>query len=196
MKICREQCVMEEKYNKREKIKCIVFLLLSILWMAVIFMFSAQTGEESDAQSGFLTNLICKLIPFQLSEGGIDNLTLIIRKMAHFTEYAILGVLYFNTAHYFMAYRKNEKNIYGGNGRAACKAVAFTTALCMLYAMSDEFHQSFTDGRSPALRDVIIDMCGGFAGSMLALLIINIAAGKDRRGKENDSKENDRICRK
>lgn len=187
---------MEEKYNKREKIKCIVFLLLSILWMAVIFMFSAQTGEESDAQSGFLTNLICKLIPFQLSEGGMDTLTLIIRKMAHFTEYAILGVLYFNTAHYFMAYRKNEKNIYGGNWRAAGKAVAFTTALCMLYAMSDEFHQSFTDGRSPALRDVIIDMCGGFAGSMLALLIINIAAGKDKRGKENDSKENDRICRK
>lgn len=180
MKTCREQCVMEERFRERKKRKGIVFLLLSLLWMTVIFMFSAQTGEASDIQSSFLTDLICKLIPFELSDSGINTLTFIIRKTAHFTEYAILGALYFETVHSFRAYRKNERNIYRDDRRAPWKTVLFTTALCMLYAMSDEFHQSFTAGRSPAVRDVIIDTCGGFAGSMLVLLMVNIAAKKNK----------------
>ena len=171
---------MEERFRERKKRKGIVFLLLSILWMAVIFMFSAQTGEASDTQSGFLTKLVCKLIPFELSDSGIDTLTFIIRKAAHFTEYAILGALYFETVYSFAAYRKNEMNIYRNDRRGAWKTVLFTTALCLLYAMSDEFHQSFTDGRSPAVRDVIIDTCGGFAGSMFILLIANIAGKKNK----------------
>lgn len=179
MKTCREQCVMEERFRERKKRKGIVFLLLSVLWMTVIFMFSAQTGEVSDKQSGFLTDLVCKLIPFELSDSGINTLTFIIRKAAHFTEYAVLGALYFETVHSFRAYKKKERNYRNGR-RAAWKTVLFTTALCMLYAMSDEFHQSFTAGRSPAVRDVIIDTCGGFAGSMLVLLMVNIAAKKNK----------------
>lgn len=156
---------MEEKFKVREKRKGIIFLLLSLLWMAVIFMFSAQTGDESGRQSGFLAEIVERLIPFELSEGGMETLTFIIRKAAHFTEYAVLGALYFETAYCFR---------YEGKKKSCYKTVLLTTVLCMLYAMSDEFHQSFTDGRSPAVRDVIIDTCGGFAGGMLVLFIVCI----------------------
>lgn len=170
---------MEERYSKREKRRGIIFLLLSILWMAVIFMFSAQTGDESGRQSGFIADMLCKLIPFKLSKAEMDTLTFIIRKTAHFTEYAVLGVLYFKTSYYFCGYidsgsGKNEGNKYNVKRKSFYKTVLLTTALCMLYAVSDEFHQSFSDGRSPAVRDVLIDTCGGFAGSMLAFLIARI----------------------
>lgn len=172
---------MEEKYNGGEKRKGIIFLLLSILWMAVIFMFSAQTGDESGRQSGFLADMICKLIPFELSEGGMDTLTFIIRKAAHFTEYAVLGALYFETAFCFVRQnRKNEEKTYEAEKKSLYKTALITTALCMLYAASDEFHQSFTDGRSPAVRDVIIDTCGGFAGNMLVLFIVWIKRKKNK----------------
>lgn len=167
---------MEEKYNKNEKRKGAVFLLLSILWMAVIFMFSAQTGEVSHKQSGFLTDIVRRLIPFELSESEMDTVTFIIRKLAHFTEYAILGALYFETVYYLVMYKKLMKKLY-------YKTVLLATALCMMYAVSDEFHQYFTDGRSPSVRDVIIDTLGGFAGSMLVMLIICVAAKKKREEK-------------
>lgn len=165
---------MEERLNKREKRKGIIFLLLSILWMAVIFMFSAQTGDVSGSQSGFLADIVCKLIPFELSEDGKNILIFIIRKMAHFTEYAILGILYFNMLFCFSIYKKNQENIHKAWKKEVFKIVLLAAVLCMLYAMSDEFHQSFSDGRSPAVRDVIIDTFGGFAGSLSAFFVCTV----------------------
>jgi VanZ family protein len=42
-------------------------------------------------------------------------------------------------------------------------------ALIVIYAVSDEFHQSFTPGREPKLRDVLIDTAGSFLGMYLTL---------------------------
>ena len=172
---------MEEKYNIREKRTGIIFLLLSVLWMAVIFMFSAQTGDESGRQSGFIADIVRKLIPFELSLSEIDTLTFIIRKLAHFTEYAVLGVLYFETVYSFRRQSiKGAENVYEVKRKLCCITVLLTAVLCMLYAVSDEFHQFFTDGRSPTVKDVIIDTCGGFAGSMLVMLIVCIKEKKKK----------------
>lgn len=133
--------------------------------------------------------MVCRLIPFKLSEGATDTLVFIIRKMAHFTEYAILGILYLGTAYYFVRYReiKDSKEIkegrYKADNKKKIRLVLLASVICMLYAISDEFHQSFTDGRSPAVRDVIIDTCGGFAGSILAFFCMQ-AAGKRKERKE------------
>ena len=149
--------------------------------MAVIFMFSAQTGEVSNSQSGLLMDIVCKLIPFELSESGINTLVFIIRKMAHFTEYAILGILYFSTIYCFSMYKRNQENIHKAKEWSGFKTVLMAAVLCMLYAISDEFHQSFSDGRSPAVRDVIIDTFGGFAGSMSAVFCVYIAGKRKVR---------------
>lgn len=174
---------MEENLNKRNIRKGMIFLLLSVLWMAVIFIFSSQTGDDSGKQSDFLASLVCKIIPAELSESGLDNLTFFIRKLAHFTEYAVLGILYYEMIYSFSennSDRKQHKDEMQDINKAEHKnkhkpkiMVAIVIVMCMLYASSDEFHQSFTDGRSPSVRDVCIDTCGGAAGCMLTCFIIN-----------------------
>ncbi len=136
-----------------------------ILWMAVIFMFSAQPASQSgDLSKG----IIYKLIEFI---GGFSNIPVfsldnsesfaeiigvldhVVRKLAHFTIFAILGALVYNLVHLYT---------YIG-----WKAVVITASVCLLYAVSDEVHQLFVPGRAGMIKDVFID----FSGSSAAILI-------------------------
>lgn len=70
----------------------------------------------------------------------------IIKKTAHIMEYGILATLLY-------------RGLIGSkitNKKAMWLAVLFAS----LYGISDEFHQSFTPGREPRLRDVAIDTTG------------------------------------
>ncbi|MGL6119966.1 MAG: VanZ family protein [Fusobacteriaceae bacterium] len=40
-----------------------------------------------------------------------------------------------------------------------------------LYAMTDEYHQSFIIGRGASIRDVIIDASGGLSGALLVKIV-------------------------
>ena len=63
-----------------------------ILWIAFIWANSLMSGDASSAESGFLLQLLRPLIEAL----GIDDLELahtVLRKIGHFTEYAVLGVL-------------------------------------------------------------------------------------------------------
>ena len=46
-----------------------------------------------------------------------------------------------------------------------------TIGIGILYAMSDEFHQSFSPGRSPKVTDVYIDTLGVIVGALLVIFI-------------------------
>lgn len=76
-----------------------------------------------------------------------------LRKIAHFLEYF---VLMFFTLKIFAKGKLNNKK------------VDLEVILCFLivifYAISDEFHQSFVTDRYFAIRDIIIDSCGGLVG--------------------------------
>jgi len=86
-----------------------------------------------------------------VTEGAVD---LVLRKCAHMTVYALLAVACVRgLAH------------HGLPPRAQLGGAALVAAL---YAISDEFHQTFVPGRSGAPRDVAIDLVGIAAG--LALL--------------------------
>ena len=71
---------------------------------------------------------------------------IIIRKMAHISEYALLSLSF------IYGFYKNKTSIY--------KTCFYTFFMTFLYACSDEFHQLFTNGRSGQLCDVMIDMIG------------------------------------
>jgi len=68
------------------------------------------------------------------------------KKSAHFVEYAILATLTYR------AFLKEKVK----NQRAIFFAVIFS----FIYAITDEYHQSFVPGRGPAVRDIIIDTLG------------------------------------
>lgn len=118
----------------------------SLIILLLIFWFSSRNASQSTMQSdSFLF-----LFPF-LQE---DIARFVIRKLAHFTIYTLLG---------FCVYRSFKE---------PCSIRAFGIAIlfCFLYACTDEFHQFFIAGRSAQFRDVLIDTCGAFVGQCLSYI--------------------------
>lgn len=126
-------------------------LILLILWMIVIFVMSSFDASQSGSQSGFIVSLINKVLRVE----NVELLGIIIRKLAHLTEYAILGILMINCL-------KDYK---------IRKYLLISVILCFLYACTDEFHQTFIPGRSGNIIDVMIDTTGSFIGIIMYYLI-------------------------
>lgn len=137
----------------RKKLQKFLAWLALLVWMGVIFYFSHQSGDAS----------------MQLSDGILDSfkslfqnfldyhtLSYIVRKIAHFTEYFILGLLIYHLVKQYRVISKTE--------------IIWMILFCVIYAMSDEFHQVFIGGRSPKVFDVIIDSLG----SSLSILILQL----------------------
>lgn len=59
--------------------------------------------------------------------------------------------------------------------------IYISTMLGILYAISDEIHQSFTPGRGPKITDVFIDSLGVFFGIIVILLIVEIINIKNKK---------------
>jgi VanZ family protein len=95
----------------------------------------------------------------------------ILKKLAHIIEYAILAILMYRALKESGMEKKN----------AGYSAII----LCFLYGLSDEFHQSFTPGREPTLRDVIIDTIGGSAGIWITWKLLPKVPEKPRKWLEN-----------
>jgi VanZ family protein len=77
-----------------------------------------------------------------------------IKKTAHVVEYCILSILFDYSLRHTTHFSRSKRLIY-------------TLAFIAVYAASDEFHQSFTPGREPRIRDVVIDILGGSIGIYL-----------------------------
>jgi len=125
--------------------KKILSVSLVIAWMAIIFIMSSFNSIDSSNQSNFIVNIIADI--FNISNTEIISLT--IRKLAHFTEYFILGLLMANMLKYY-----NRKEYIG-------------IIICVIYAISDEMHQLFVSGRSCQILDMLIDTIGSSAGIFL-----------------------------
>ncbi|SUY45554.1 phosphotransbutyrylase [Clostridium putrefaciens] len=142
---------------KKVSKKQLNFALL-IGWMILIFYFSSQIGEVSSEKS--------KIVIYMFNVLGLDlntyfgNIaTLIVRKMAHFTEYFILFILTYNVVKYY--FKKG-------------KLFFISYIITVSYAMTDEFHQLFVPGRAGALKDVLIDSTGGLFGILIVIIFIKI----------------------
>lgn len=127
-----------------------------LLWMGLIFYFSAQVGEDSGNLSFNITEIAFKIVKKIAPYMDIDTFHHFIRKGAHFTVYLILGILSLN------AFQKSK--LLGSKG------IVFALGLCILYAISDEIHQAFVPGRGPSMKDVGIDSLGSMMGIGIYLL--------------------------
>jgi VanZ family protein len=125
-----------------------------LFWMA--FIFFASTGAFSgDNTSRIIRPLLLWLFP-HVSEERIAIVHLLVRKLAHFSEYAVLG---------FLAARA-----FAGSARQMLREywVVASFILVVAYALLDEFHQSFVASRTASIFDSLIDITGGL--SMLICL--------------------------
>lgn len=157
----------------------LIFLLA--LWMIVIFIMSSQPANQSSQVSG---GIVSKIIAFvyrdfdaldkQYQESVTDIITVIVRKTAHFLEFFILGLI-----SCFIALTYKDKGYFV---RIVC-----TVFFCVIYAISDEFHQCFVPGRAGKFGDVCIDSAGSILAILLLIMIENCK--KRRRLGELDAKK-------
>ncbi len=145
------------------------FLAASILTAIAIFCFSAQSGPDSAELSEGVTLTVARVVrpgfdelpaPEKLS--FMDQLGLVVRKCAHFSEFALLA---FNLACWLRLRRMDRP-------RAAALLPAWVIAT--LYAGTDELHQMFVEARGPAILDVGIDSAGALTGALVALAAMAI----------------------
>lgn len=124
-----------------------------LVWMA--FITFASTGEFSAANtSRILRPLLLWLFP-HLVAAQIDEIHFLIRKAAHFTEYAIFALL--------------AARALATSSRQVLRRGWFILSLLLVaaYALLDEYHQSFVATRTASVKDSLIDVAGG----LFALLV-------------------------
>ncbi len=148
----------------KRKLLFVVFLVFTILWMALIFGMSSQNGDESGGLSEKVTRVICKVVISNyenLSQTEqdlyISKLNYPVRKCAHMSEYCVLFMLMYGTVFYLTA-KKRLRRI-------------FPFAFTVLYAATDEIHQLFVGGRAGAFLDVLIDSSGALLGLLIIIIV-------------------------
>ena len=115
--------------------KRLIFAALALVWLGFIFWNSAQDADAS----GSMSSTLLSLLNLPISEH-------LLRKIAHFVQFALLGFL-----------------ISGAltHGKMPWGWLLFTVLCC---ACVDETIQAFSLGRSSKLSDVWLDLVGSVTG--------------------------------
>jgi VanZ family protein len=126
----------------------------ALAWMMLIFVGSTDV-LSAEHTSRFLIPFLHWLDPHMPIATAMTLQTLV-RKLGHVTEYAILAALLWRA-------------LRSGRSFQTRLALLFSVALfaCAVFAASDEFHQSFVPSRTPAVHDVMIDICGAAIGLLI-----------------------------
>lgn len=150
-----------------DKRKFAVFTALTLLWMIVIFLFSAQPAEES-----YKTSDLVLAIQQKYFDVFIKKLTpFLIRKMAHMAEFGLLAVFSWITLR-TGGDSLFKKNTYFNSFLAVLLFASF-------YAFTDELHQFFVPGRNASVLDWLFDSLG----ALTALWIVHLISIK-KQAKE------------
>jgi VanZ family protein len=124
--------------------------------MAFIFWMSTETFS-SEYTLSLLEIVIRSLVP-EISTQGLDSIHTVIRKAGHVVEYFILGLLLFRSF--------RGGSISSWNWRWPF----FAVIVVVLWAASDEFHQSFVSTRTASVVDVGMDIAGGIFAQFVGAL--------------------------
>ncbi|UQZ83933.1 VanZ like family protein [Paenibacillus konkukensis] len=162
---------------RRKKWKFLLWLALTCAWLVLIFVKSAQTYSEQDIRPLLAEwlpyDLLMKWLPhieFYYDHGLVtstqpyDFIEFFIRKGGHVTEYLVLCFLSVMTL------------LAKPAGRVT--AVLAGTVFSVLYAASDEWHQSFVAGRTGHAIDVGVDAIGAVLMALIFTAVFLIAGRK------------------
>lgn len=150
--------------------KYYVSWLPAILIMVMIFFFSSKPADESARSSMPIADAVLKI--YEITFGtDIQNETRdewimradhIVRKTAHFLEYALLSA-----AIAFPLWIRKYRGI---------RLILLSVFAAALYAAADEFHQLFVPGRSGQIKDVLLDTAGAAFGAAVCHIAVFLAA--------------------
>lgn len=160
--------------------KLIFSWTLVALWAALIFFMSAHTGSDFDG-AGPLAAIKRWLVSLAAPVFGPE--TDVVNVVAHFTEYLVFGMLL------LLALRQTDATRIDGNGSVPAIGakgefsvarrrtnpwllLAVAVVLASLYAVTDEFHQSFVPGRMCDPADWLTDTLGAMLGAAVAAIAL------------------------
>lgn len=157
----------DKKTRKKIAVSLISAVLLSLLYI-VIFSFSAQDGDQSGSLSRVITEKCVELVNNLMGKHWTERMMADfaayfehpLRKLAHFSEYACMGVLVYTM---LCPWVKRGKKLY-----------LFPVLWVLLSASADEFHQFFVPGRYGCFADVCLDTVGGACGVLFCILVSHI----------------------
>lgn len=134
-----------------KKILKIISVILVVICIGIIIGFTLQTADESSMSSGRITAVIAAVFHIEDTQA----LEHIVRKLAHFTEYAVFGVV---LTWMFRVWRIR-------------KWYMIPVFICL--ACCDEFTQRFVPGRGASVVDVLIDCAGAVCGQFIMRFVVN-----------------------
>lgn len=139
---------------------CITIICSSLLLVlyVMIFSFSAQNGEQSGSLSALVSEMCAEFLNTITGKNWTDTFVKSlaeyfenpIRKLAHFAEYAVMGVFVYLLWRQWM---ERGKKLY-----------ILVIVWVFVSAAMDELHQLFVPDRCGNLWDVLLDTCGGIFG--------------------------------
>lgn len=141
-----------------KKIKIFILSIIVITLMILIYKFSNQDFKQSLSLSEKVINVIQGNFGFK--NINISTMQIIVRKIAHFTLYFILGFIVFLILKNFV---KSDK-----------KLIKWSIIICFIYACTDEIHQLFVPGRTGSIIDVLIDVVGSICGIFIIRALNNL----------------------
>lgn len=157
---------------------------------AFIFYMSERPADESDALSlDFVWHIVGFIVPGydQMSAAEQLNwqemLNYPVRKLAHFTEFAILGALVLNLLVQIKRRQLATETLVPASalGPYIKRICAAAWSFATLYAVTDEIHQIFVPGRTGKPTDVLIDSAGILFGILIVALVLHLIAKRKQR---------------
>lgn len=149
----------------RSRSRFVPCVALLVAWLAVIWGNSMTPGQVSGQLSGWASALLGKILPFLSPDAEHGHL--LVRKLAHFSEFAILGLL-FGWLFSLLAEKKLHRFL-------------FTLGCGMVCAVIDEFIQSFSPGRVCSFWDMCIDWSGVLTGIGVLLLLQTLISKRKKK---------------
>lgn len=148
--------------------------IIVIIWATVIFIMSSMNTNESNGKSKTIINEVVEKSVETTNGLGItdkhpskykmqqviEKWNYPLRKVAHASEYFVFTIL-------ILVVLKNS-------GVSGVKMYVIASIICFIYSCTDEYHQTFVNGRTGQFSDVLIDTLGGFISCIIYNIIIKI----------------------
>ena len=170
---------MNKKLHLRKMAVSIVAAMLLLCLYGIIFSFSEQDAATSGSLSHMISEKCVELVNTltggkwteSFMAGLADYFEHPIRKLAHFAEYACMGILVYTM---WRPWKKRNKWLY-----------LLVTVWVFVSAAGDEIHQLFVPGRYGCFADVLLDTIGGMFGILCCVLAEKLILRKVKTSHDN-----------
>lgn len=156
-----------------EKMLRLISLWAPPVCLMVLIFIGSTAILSGDNTSRILVPLLKFLFPFADLE-TLNSLRYAIRKCAHVTEYSLLAALLWRAVVFSSLSKGQKLNTW------PMRESIYAFILSVLYAISDEFHQSFVPSRTGSFYDVLFDSTGAALGILCLFLFFTLKKRKKK----------------